>query len=391
MPTNRDILLRELTNMPLLHGRFTNMTCVNYDPKRPRDKKGCFSLIFKCVDQTTGKNMALKFFDPDRMNELYRIQAFRKEPEILTKLLGKRRCLQLTQGLKPLPINISTPLGPVILPCEYFAIQWIDSDIEDYFQSQNRYDTATKLGIFRDIVLAIQVLHRLGVYHRDIKPDNFRALSEAGVRLVVALDMGTAAQHGTNPSSTPSTDSVGAPGYASPEACCGLARIRTLARYTDIYAIGCMFYELFNIDYFFYALRRDPAYMPTTAALAIELLDCKTDEDKRRAWCSGLTSLKRGVNTPTIMGTGSSVPLSIGSEMNSILRMLVDFDFRARCVDLEKVISRVDGALRIIQNTAWDTRRRIEKKLRREKRLKKQEDRIKLAMGSGKMKGLASC
>ncbi|MBN2562278.1 MAG: protein kinase family protein [Phycisphaerae bacterium] len=390
MSSNRDILVEKLTAMPVLDRRFSQLECVNYDPASG-EKRGTFSLVFKCIDNGTGRHAALKFFDPEHLGDVYRLHAFRREPDILKRLMGKHRCLQLVQGLQPVAIQIPVPAGQFRVDCDYFAVEWIDADIEDYFQQQHAYDAATKLDVFRDIVLATEALHKWGVYHRDLKPDNFRAIEEEGHRLVIAVDMGTAARYDVDPSITPTIGPVGATWYSSPEAYCGLARIRSLARYTDIYALGCMLYELFNRDCFSYVQHKDPAFAPTLAALAIDQMNCRNDEEKVSTWCSSVTSLKRGVIVPTMTGSGSSCPLSIGNELDFILKILVGFDFRDRCDDLEKVRTRVESAIRVVKHRTWDCRRREERKRRRECRLKRQADKLKWLIDRGKKRELTPC
>lgn len=80
--------------------------------------------------------------------------------------------------------------------------------------------------------------HSLGIVHRDIKPSNVMVTADGSVKL---MDFGLArAVDDVNATLTPVCDVLGTPRYLSPEqAHGGVATARS-----DIYAAGCVFYEL---------------------------------------------------------------------------------------------------------------------------------------------------
>jgi serine/threonine protein kinase len=263
--SNRQILVQELESLALLDGRYEAIKWVN-PPSASGQKRGCFSLVFRAYDRLDGKNVALKFFDidPANMMQIYRRQAFAREHDILTTLMNRERCIQLCSAMSVYNLSILGPTGTTLtIPCEYFAIEWIDDEIDEFFERQDAFDAKDKLRLMNEIILAVQALHRHEVFHRDIKPDNLRSYEDGVKRLVVAIDLGTAALYSSQPIQNVYTAPVGAGAYAPPEAFCHFAGEREVAPLADNYALGCLLFELFNLDYFYRAFEtRNPLTCP---------------------------------------------------------------------------------------------------------------------------------
>lgn len=99
------------------------------------------------------------------------------------------------------------------------------------------------LDIMRQILMALRDAHAIGVIHRDLKPENiilsFRKESQEAV--VKVLDFGIAKLlHREQQTNTGML--FGTPAYMSPEQCRGESDRVSPA--SDIYSLGCMFYEL---------------------------------------------------------------------------------------------------------------------------------------------------
>ena len=84
--------------------------------------------------------------------------------------------------------------GGFDIPCQYFAVQWLDEEIDHYFELQDSIVAEVKLQLFHDILLGVEALHGKEVSHRDLKKDNLRSIVEESARLVIAIDLGTAAR-----------------------------------------------------------------------------------------------------------------------------------------------------------------------------------------------------
>jgi len=87
---------------------------------------------------------------------------------------------------------------------------------------------------------ALQVVHERQVIHRDIKPDNF-FITDEGVLKV--MDFGIAKRHSAGRGLTRAGMMAGTPQYMAPEQANNFGGVTHLA---DIYALGCIAYQMFT-------------------------------------------------------------------------------------------------------------------------------------------------
>ncbi len=380
---NSLLLIDALEALPLLDSRYKDIKCVSYD--RVTDvKRGCFSLVFSAFDVIEEKRVAVKFYDisPENLSRLYRQEAFRREQVVLQALLGKDRCLQLQSALKKFDL---TAQG-LTIPCEYFVVDWLDDQIDRFFEEQQDFTAADKLRLFNEIVLAVEALHRHTVFHRDIKPDNLRAYMKALKRIVIAIDLGTAALWSSPPALDEYVQQVGAGAYAPPEAICFFAGDREIAPYADVYALGCLLYELFNMDHFFISLRKvNPHYEMFLAAMYSKI-GAETDREKRIAvWKLEIQKMGKVIVAPPIDGVGSTVPEGIAFLLKRVLEALVHPDFRRRQT-FDQVRRLIWSAIRALENEK-DYQRRLararEWRRAREDKVRRREAKL-LAMSASR-------
>jgi serine/threonine protein kinase len=381
MSSNRDILIAHLEKLPLLANRYRDIKCVNYDPASG-EKRGCFSLVFRAFDVIDDRVVALKFFDIDYsvLQNAYRIKAFEREPEILKVLLGQERCLQLAADLDTFEFEIKMPSGALVakLPCKYFAVDWIDQEIDQFFHNQHAFGVEEKLRLFNEIVLSVEALHKLDVFHRDLKPDNMRAYMKALKRIVVAIDLGTAARVASIGLVDDYKHPVGASAYAPPEAFCGFAGDRTRGKAADVFALGCLLFELFHAELFAVEVRRNRNYGLVLAALAIDLLAARPEE-RLAVWRRSASVLERALIPVTLDGIGTTAPHGIRGILNNVLARLTRFNFLERTADLEHVRAQIWTAIHLVRTEAQLQKRaeirRVYRKNREEK-LRRREERL---------------
>jgi serine/threonine protein kinase len=387
MSDNRLLLIQTLEALPRLDGRYENIKCVNYDPALGA-KRGCFSIVFRAHDVLENKDVALKFFDIDPANlvRIYRRQAFEREHAILTDLQSKERCLQLASGHSVFSLSgVGTSGVGLTIPCEYFAVEWIEKEIDEYFERQQDFEAVDKLYLFNEIVLAVQALHRNNVFHRDLKPDNLRSYTKDSRRVVVAIDLGTAALFSSAPLQPDYVQTVGAPAYSPLEAFCHLAGAREIGALSDNYALGCMLFELFNLDLFARAyLNKNTHYHFVLAAMEHLLRAGASISEKIRIWGQNIGIYSNGLTCPSIDGPGSTVPKGISSLLHPVLIGLTAPDFGKRTKDLDRVRRTIWSAIRSLENE-HDYKRRLEqmreRRRRREERARLRDQRLQKLLG----------
>lgn len=119
----------------------------------------------------------------------------------------------------------------------------------------------TVVGLSRQTAQALAAAHGRGVIHRDLKPANLFLQDDGRVKI---CDFGIARGTDTTSTLTESGRVVGTPAYMSPEQCQDLP----LDTRSDMYALGCVMYELLTGEPPFtprqplYALLRQHAEVP---------------------------------------------------------------------------------------------------------------------------------
>jgi serine/threonine-protein kinase len=107
------------------------------------------------------------------------------------------------------------------------------------------------LAVGRNILAALAHAHRQGILHRDIKPENI--LLEGGEAVLADFGIARAISAAGGGSLTQTGMAIGTPVYMSPEQAAG---DRELDGRTDLYAVGCVLYEM---------LAGHPPFMGTTS------------------------------------------------------------------------------------------------------------------------------
>ena len=129
----------------------------------------------------------------------------------------------------------------------YIVMEFLEGETVGALRARlGRLPPARALTLTRQIAGALGAAHDRGIVHRDLKPDNVFLVTDpevpSGERIKV-LDFGvaklTAAPGDTARTQTGSL--LGTPTYMSPEQCRGMADVDGR---TDLYALGCLLYEL---------------------------------------------------------------------------------------------------------------------------------------------------
>jgi serine/threonine-protein kinase len=165
--------------------------------------------------------------------ELY--ARFRREAEIASQL-GHPNIVEV--------LDFDTlPDGTPFLVMEYLRGESLEQRL-----SRGPLPVDEALSITRQICSALQAAHRAGVVHRDLKPANvFLVPTDSGGGVgerVKLLDFGISKMLDSQTLQTQDAVLIGTPQYMAPEQ--ALGRNSEVDARTDIFALGCIVYELLS-------------------------------------------------------------------------------------------------------------------------------------------------
>ena len=127
----------------------------------------------------------------------------------------------------------------------YVAMEYVDGKtLRDEIAERGALPLAEIVEITRQVCAGLSSAHRLGIVHRDIKPDNVMLARDDDGRVAKILDFGIARLSEADIASrTESGVVMGTPYYMSPEQALGNTGDKIDAR-SDIYSLGMVVYQM---------------------------------------------------------------------------------------------------------------------------------------------------
>jgi serine/threonine protein kinase len=126
----------------------------------------------------------------------------------------------------------------------YYVMPFIEGEtLRDRLTRDKQLTIADAVRIATEVADALEYAHKRGIVHRDIKPEN--VLLHDGRALVADFGIALAASKAGESRMTQTGMSLGTPAYMSPEQAMGE---REITGRSDIYALGCMLYEMLSGD-----------------------------------------------------------------------------------------------------------------------------------------------
>src|SRR5262245_43258324 len=187
--------------------------------------------VYRAHDSKLGRDVAIKALPSE----------FARDPERLTRFHREARTLASVNHPNIAAIYGLEQSGEV----DFLVLELVEGETP-----RGPLPVPDALRIAKQVADALEAAHAKGIIHRDLKPANIQVTSEGRVKV---LDFGLAkAVHGPDAdrdfselptavtTATKSGRVVGTPGYMSPEQ----ARGKGVDQRTDIWAFGCLLYEL---------------------------------------------------------------------------------------------------------------------------------------------------
>jgi Tol biopolymer transport system component len=249
--------------------------------------------VYRARDGKLGRDVALKVLPDAFTHDAERMARFQREAKVLASL-SHSRIAQIYD------LEDSTEVHGLVMEL-----------VEGPTLADRIHSGALPIGeallIAKQICEALEYAHEHGIVHRDLKPANVKVTTDDSVKI---LDFGLAKAIDPNAASTDGSDSptvsdsptqagnwVGTPAYMSPEQAAG----KTVDRRADIWAFGCVLYEMLTGNKLFRGasvadtlaavLRGDPdwASLPsaTPSRIRVLLQRCLQKDPKQRLQAIG--------------------------------------------------------------------------------------------------------
>jgi serine/threonine protein kinase len=185
--------------------------------------KGGMGTVYKAYDSKIREIVALKLLKPEIASDAEIIERFRNELKLARQVSHRHVCRMYDLGEEWLSIYISM---------EYVA----GEDLKSFIRRSGHLNEAKALGLTRQILEGLVEAHRLGVIHRDLKPQNIMIDREGNAKI---MDFGIARSLHTK-GVTGTGVIIGTPEYMAPEQAEG----RGVDHRADIYALGAIIFEM---------------------------------------------------------------------------------------------------------------------------------------------------
>jgi serine/threonine protein kinase len=232
--------------------------------------------VYKAHDTKLGRDVAIKVLPEAFAHDPERLSRFQREAKMLAALNHPN--IATIHGLEHSD-------GTHFLIMELVAGETLRERITR--EGPVAVDEALKIAI--QITEALEAAHEKGIIHRDLKPANVKVTPEGKVKV---LDFGLAKAFAcdmadSNPSQSPTLSAVatmqgvllGTAAYTSPEQ----ARGKAVDKRTDIWAFGCVMFELLTgkqafagddiTDILAAVVRAEPDWQGLPAATPVKIRD----------------------------------------------------------------------------------------------------------------------
>jgi serine/threonine protein kinase/tetratricopeptide (TPR) repeat protein len=174
-------------------------------------------------DKTTKEELALKLIKPEISADKKTIERFTNELTLAHKISHRNVCRMF---------HLGEDKGTYYITMEYIR----GEDLKSLLRKMGHLRTGQALTIAKQVCEGLEEAHRLGVIHRDLKPQNIMIDSTGNARI---MDFGIARSL-EGKGITDTGMMIGTPEYMSPEQVEG----KQTDQRSDIYSLGVIFYEL---------------------------------------------------------------------------------------------------------------------------------------------------
>jgi serine/threonine protein kinase len=185
--------------------------------------QGGMGTVYKAYDSKIREVVALKLLRPEIASDPEVIERFRNELKLARQVSHRHVCRMYDLGEEWLSIYISMEYVP-------------GEDLKSFIRRAGHLNEAKAVGLAKQIADGLAEAHRLGVVHRDLKPQNVMIDKDGNAKI---MDFGIARSLHTK-GATGTGVIIGTPEYMAPEQAEG----RDIDLRVDIYALGAILFEM---------------------------------------------------------------------------------------------------------------------------------------------------
>jgi serine/threonine protein kinase len=199
--------------------------------------------VYRARDTKLGRDVAIKILPDAFVADPDRVARFQREAQLLAALNHPN--IAAIYGLDETD-------GKTAIVLELVEGETLEARLNSLRTKGSRLPLDEALPIARQIAEALEAAHEKGVIHRDLKPANIKITAQGAVKVLdfglakMAEPSGTSGSAGLSMSPTLSVHAtfagviLGTAAYMSPEQ----ARGRPVDKRTDIWAFGCVLFEM---------------------------------------------------------------------------------------------------------------------------------------------------
>ncbi|MEV6440609.1 Stk1 family PASTA domain-containing Ser/Thr kinase [Amycolatopsis sp. NPDC051716] len=190
---------------------------------------GGMSEVHHGHDVRLGREVAIKILRADLARDPQFLERFRREAQNAAALNHPAIVAVYDTG------EANAEFGP--LP--YIVMEYVEGrTLRDIVKTEGPMSQKRAMEVMADVCAALDFSHRHGIVHRDVKPANVMITKNGAVKV---MDFGIArAMHDGQSAMTQTAAVIGTAQYLSPEQ----ARGESVDARSDVYAAGCVLYEL---------------------------------------------------------------------------------------------------------------------------------------------------
>ena len=185
--------------------------------------KGGMGKVYKVFDTEIKEKVALKLLKPEVAADSETIERFRNELKFARKIRQANVCQMF---------DLARDEGSYYITMEYVQ----GEDLKRLIRKMGRLSAGQAVSIGKQVCAGLAEAHRLGVVHRDLKPQNIMVDEDGNARI---MDFGIARSVKAK-AITGVGVMIGTPEYMSPEQVEG----KEADQRSDIYSLGIVLYEM---------------------------------------------------------------------------------------------------------------------------------------------------